>query len=47
MIDELLKARVKHCKKLCLKLEENDADYVIDLIETLQQLLINDVSKTK
>jgi hypothetical protein len=41
MIDELLKARIKHSKKLCLKLEESDADCVIDLIETLQQLLIN------
>lgn len=46
MIDELLKARIKHCKKLCLKLEEGDADYAIDLIETLQQLLINVVSKS-
>ena len=44
MIDELLKARIKHSKKLCLKLEESDADCVIDLIETLQQLLIQRVS---
>jgi hypothetical protein len=47
MLDELLKARIKHSKELCLKLEESDADCVIDLIETLQQLLINVGSKTK
>tara|TARA_B100000767_G_scaffold226942_1_gene216738 strand:- start:380 stop:616 length:237 start_codon:yes stop_codon:yes gene_type:complete len=47
MIDELLKARIKHCKNLCLKLEEKDSDYVIDLIETLQQLLLHNVSQQR